>query len=510
MTGIIIGSTLLGALVLIFLITSAISRKQKLKRALLLKERGNVWGAIAELSKIIEEDPSNEVAHWYLALFYEEVGDFARAAETYKKMLDAGLLPEDITLGDIHRRYARALIKAKDGETAYKELMILHQVEPGDPEVNFLLGLIYATQGLFDDAIKRLRRAIEIKRNMAEAHFYLALCYAVKGEWKQAAAAIRHAVSMAPDKPIYLFHLAGFLFQAGAYKAAAEHARRVIPKLGDIKLKAQAIDLLALSLIAGGRYPEAEKVLSEALKNLSFPVDMHLLKVDMTYNLGVAQALQRKFTEAIKSFKAVYGMDPGFREISRMPMNPAEVIPQDVEKVWRTTLEQVPIDFYGTQFLSILPKFDISQAEKESRKATETPKIKGVRDFLEMPTHEFINISQTMLGLLGYTIVQIIRDKTNIDHVEGEGIDFLVVPAKNKKSRGYVFVRRWKPPQVVGELPIKDLVTKMHEKKCEFGIFLSTVDFSPTAKEMASTANIHLVGPTKLATLFNRALLARK
>lgn len=76
------------------------------------------------------------------------------------------------------------------------------------PETNYKLGRGFAEQGLYRDAIFRMKVALWLNPNMARAWYTLGSCYYARGETARAVAALLHALKLNPADEEAAFILA--------------------------------------------------------------------------------------------------------------------------------------------------------------------------------------------------------------------------------------------------------------------------------------------------------------
>ncbi|MGR3311302.1 MAG: glycosyltransferase [Candidatus Brocadiales bacterium] len=76
--------------------------------------------------------------------------------------------------------------------------LVMHSLT-GSHEAHFMLGIIYEKQGKYMDAIKELKRAIEIDPKYAEAYNALGIVYSIQSRYQQAILAFKEAIRIKPD-----------------------------------------------------------------------------------------------------------------------------------------------------------------------------------------------------------------------------------------------------------------------------------------------------------------------
>jgi adenylate cyclase len=103
-----------------------------------------------------------------------------------------------------------------------------------DPWAHFVQGNLLSRLRRFGEAVRALRRALELNPNFALAHAQLALSLAQQGAHQEAVDSAEHALQLSPrDRPVGLYAsnaMANVHFAAGRYPECATWARNTIEK----------------------------------------------------------------------------------------------------------------------------------------------------------------------------------------------------------------------------------------------------------------------------------------
>lgn len=138
---------------------------------------GRTDEAIASLTQVIEADPANEYAYYFLGQAYYEHQDYERALKAYVKALELqpGYLGAMVAAGHTLRmmgRHHQALRMAKQAEAKAKD----------DPDVLYLLGVIHFHRGDNDAAARHLARFLETQPELEVALEVEGMLQVVRGE----------------------------------------------------------------------------------------------------------------------------------------------------------------------------------------------------------------------------------------------------------------------------------------------------------------------------------------
>jgi tetratricopeptide (TPR) repeat protein len=221
----------------------------------------NFDGAIRDLTQAAVKPPFPDTAY-YLGSAYLKKGDLA-AAEHWLQTA-AWLNPQDFhvqeRLGALYRQEGKTgeaekavaqaeVLRGRDAEVSSERLECAQALErdalahaqavcdrlynPNDSDKLTMLGTLYGQHGVYEAALKPLRRAAELDPNSPQTHYNLALdCFRLK-RYDEARAALSGAVKQWPDLPqlnalmgVVLYRLGDDL---GAYRALS-HAHDLSPQ----------------------------------------------------------------------------------------------------------------------------------------------------------------------------------------------------------------------------------------------------------------------------------------
>ena len=315
-----------------------------------------------EFEKILEVNPENASALFYLASVEERTGNLTEAERAFRRLLSISPNYLDVHnhLGVIYhkqekldmalREFELALEQAEYAEVYYNlsvvyrkkghlgksekaaqkaleldpqyadalnqlgqlaldrnesglALMYLQQaiqIKPEHLEAQNNLGVVFHTQGREDDAIKAFEKALSIDPNSAEAHNNLGSVYLTKGVYDQAEDAFNRAVRIKPDYLQGLINLGTVDFHQGDYTSAMDLYFQAI----ELKPENQdAWSHLGILFLARGEYAEAYRALDKALEKGPKSADLY-------FNIGQAAFGLQRYDEALTFWKKAVALDP--------------------------------------------------------------------------------------------------------------------------------------------------------------------------------------------------------
>jgi tetratricopeptide (TPR) repeat protein len=166
------------------------------------------------------------------------------------------------------------------------------------------LGIAFAEQGRFEEAIAQQRKATQIMPNSAEAHNNLAVALAQQGRFTEAVTHYYEVLRLRPDTAEAHNNLGNAMVELGKIEAAVDHYLRAIQLEPQY---AEAYNNLGNALAE-------QRKLNEAIAHYA-----QALRIKPTYakahnNLGVALARQGRFDEAIARFKKALELQPEYAQ----------------------------------------------------------------------------------------------------------------------------------------------------------------------------------------------------
>jgi tetratricopeptide (TPR) repeat protein len=260
-----------------------------------------------EFLQIVEGNPKNYKAWYYLGTVYEELGNLPAALDAFRHVAaESELFPQSqIHLGYLYDRSGDRVaskkviqdalqIKNKDlglyrflaslyeKEKNYKEaIVVLNQalaISPGDEDTQFYLGIIYDKAGQYEESIKAMQAVLKINPKNADALNYIGYTYADRDiNLDEAEKIIKEALTLKPNDGYIMDSLGWVYYKKGQYeKAMAELLKAVkyapqdpviAEHLGDAYLKnnlpEKAIEMYDKSLKLDPSKEEVKKKLQQ-------------------------------------------------------------------------------------------------------------------------------------------------------------------------------------------------------------------------------------------------------
>ena len=176
---------------------------------------GDVEGAVAELERLLEGEPENEVAWLTLGMVYSSAGRWREASEALATAveLDGAVLAARMA-------FARALEKSGKLDDAAFQLLKAERLAPNDARPLKELGAVFYRKGLYDKSVQFLTRARGLAPDDARIWYALGLTQEARRDPGAAIAAYRKAIELDPKLADAKKTLADVLASMGEHEQA--------------------------------------------------------------------------------------------------------------------------------------------------------------------------------------------------------------------------------------------------------------------------------------------------
>ncbi|MBN2372502.1 tetratricopeptide repeat protein [bacterium] len=318
-----------------------------------------------EFQGIIDINPENASALFYLASVEEKMGRLEDAEKTYRRLLEFSPDYLDVHnhLGVIYHRQGKLDLALREFNMAieqaeypevYYNLSVVHRlmgnhdeavraakkalsldsmyadalnqlgqlaldsgvakeaseyflqaliIDPGHLEAHNNLGVVYHREGKNGEAIEEFNRALDIDPNRAEAHNNLGGVYLTIGNYDQAVESFRNAIRIKPDYVEAIINLGTVNFHKGEYSAARDHY------LNAVELAKEDRDIwnhLGLLYLAQNEYDLAYEAFDKTIRSGHASADIY-------FYMGKAALGMRSFDNALNFWEKAIAADPGYK-----------------------------------------------------------------------------------------------------------------------------------------------------------------------------------------------------
>lgn len=255
---------------------------------------------VACCRKMLYLEPSNTQAKYNLALALQELGNFEEASQVYEDIISAGVDSASVAIN-----LANIYIQKGSYERARSLLNAASGSEAAGLELLNTLGLLYMSEGHYQDAVGYFQKALSYSPVSASVTVNLCRCMAKAGNTNEALSLLRQFISTTGlDDHAVQVALACIYREAGMPKEAVSVLRREEESL---RISLDCYTELGLALRDMYRYPEAEAAFEQALR---YP---HTYEVTLN-NLGSICMLACEYDRAERYFREALSLKPAYAE----------------------------------------------------------------------------------------------------------------------------------------------------------------------------------------------------
>jgi len=222
-----------------------------------LRELGDVRGAVECYRRALELDGGYTQARNNLGMALQQLGDLQGAADCFRQALD-----EEPGVAHLHNNLGVAEQALGNLDAAIASFRRSLELDAKHAEASNNLGAALHARGDLDDAEAALRAALEVDPRLAKAHYNLARLQVDRGDLDEAMRSARKSLELAPGEPEFHINYGEILRMRGQLDESIESLRAAIainPR------HAIALNDLGVSLLIKGRFDESASAFRRAL-----------------------------------------------------------------------------------------------------------------------------------------------------------------------------------------------------------------------------------------------------
>jgi len=259
---------------------------------------GNMAKAKEAFSQMIESQPKDARAHFYLGVALANLGDVQGAEAEYRKAIDLNpRLPEaENNLGVLYLDAGRT-------EEALKHLDAAVAIAPGYAEAHYSRGLALENLDRSDEAVEAYKTAIKADPAQAAAPLIaLGQLYMKKKDFDKARKTLEEAKTAAPDDPFPWFNTAMISLEQGKKDEAAKDFLEAAAKPANDEESRDLLFLIGERLRRMERYADAKGVLERLVQEDPTPGSKHLASLALVLEkMGDVDGAVARLREAIQA-----------------------------------------------------------------------------------------------------------------------------------------------------------------------------------------------------------------
>lgn len=196
-------------------------------------ELKNYQASINALNHLLQLDPTQMLAHFYLSRDYSGLGKTAQAqqeARLHSRMMQlasSAAAPNDSAHEKVIWAKARELLT--DGHEAaalqlFRSDSVGPSATPGEPYV--FIGALYLYMGRPEDAVRNLKHAMAVEPSVQGAHTYLGILALQQGDLNTAESEFQTELAHAPDYQLAVAEMGEVRYRQGRWADAADQLSR--------------------------------------------------------------------------------------------------------------------------------------------------------------------------------------------------------------------------------------------------------------------------------------------
>ncbi len=417
--------------------------QERINKAISLYKTGNIDVALNILKDIASKHKDIPRVHWYLTEIYYQKKIYEIAEQECQKILALKKFTDEFREADVRRKLAQIYWDDKKLDEAYKELILVSQIEPERADVYLDLGKLSIERKVYRDAIMYIEKYIKINPTNALAYFLLGEAYFYLQIYEPAEINLMKALEIDNKLNKAHFYLGMIYSNKKSYDMALKEFE--YPQQDKIARFYTAFE-------KGRIYQEKgiyESAINEFKKALEIGVQEKNEEYDIKYAMAECYIKLGKIDDAIKYWEEIYRVNPQYRDV------------KDKLSMYKELKET---DLFNK--------------------------------FLNATDEEFIKIGQAIVESMNFDVIEYDLRK--------DGILDIVAFDKNKKTGENYLIEIIRFESEVGELILREMNSKMQDLQIYRGICITTSSFTDAAVAYTKNRAIELIDKNELNKILSR------
>ncbi|MCI6546110.1 MAG: tetratricopeptide repeat protein [Spirochaetia bacterium] len=321
-------------LLLFFVVKSVVSPK-KIESLQKLIKQGKISSAIKNAKAIIQKDPQNYLAHYYLGKAYLKDNKSELALMELKYVDQHAVFDANLSELEFRQEIAPLYTKFNQPDEALKQYLLLTKLNPRDAENFYNVARIYETKGKSDAALGFYDKTIKLNKRHVKAHAAMGLLLFRAKQFQEAKKEIDLAISLSPETFSSYYYLGKILKEnkdfPGAVKAF-EKAQR------DSEFRQKALIECGTCYMAGNSIDNAINCFERAISSVKDSEKQETIYA--RYFLASCYEKTRKIEKAIEQWELIYAKNHSFRDVAAKLSEYKDLQANDSLKEYLTSSEE--------------------------------------------------------------------------------------------------------------------------------------------------------------------------
>jgi tetratricopeptide (TPR) repeat protein len=403
--------------------------------------------AVRAANKRLAQNPRDTEALLVIAEAAYDEGAWDKAMKTYGMLMSMCATHPTLPEYDITLRYGLAAMKLNQYDEAYKALVVARTFKSEGFELNHNLGILEYKRKSYEKAAQFLRAAISEQPDHLETSRRLAHSYFRMKQYPESLSLIRKVLDQIPDDKESMFYMAHCYYETGQMEQAA----RVFSHLrGDPAFGPNAALMAGSIHLKAKRLEEAQMDFEIGLRHENIRRDVQL---ELKYRLAATYFQEQEVAKALPLLQQIYAADPSYKDV-------------------------------GLQL----------------KTARELNANKNLQTYLIAPSAEFLSLCRRVVtSYFAGSRVKI----TDIAVNKNEYVDILA-DVETNRWEDTVLYRFMRTEGNVGELTVRELHSRLKEKKAGRGLCFCAGSFSDEAKRFIEARYVDLIDKADLVKLLKK------
>lgn len=414
-----------------------------------LLKQGKVSSAIKLAKRLLNNNPDDYHAHYYLGKAYLADNRPELALVEYKIVNKKAIFSTELPELPFRKESANLYIQFNRNKEALQEYILLTKLDPSNSDFFYQAGTLFEKSNKTDQALTYYEKAIILNKKNGKAHSAKGrLLYRTK-QFSESKKELDLAIINSPDIFENYYYLGKILKEAKDYPSAISYFEK---SLRDPAYKVRSYIERGSCYMYADREDKAilefEKAIS-ASKNDSSKETLYA-----RYFLAATYEKQHELEKALKQWQAIFTADPSFKDVASKLATYSDLQHNDNMKEYLTSNTE--------NFVEICKK-TVEQAMKYSIKQASSTSFGAQFLVTESNKNNWMNMRQQLILILFYRDPQLIKD---------------TIPRK--------------------------LIEDMKKNSCVKGIICTSSDFTSAANVFAENRPIELINREKLENILSK------
>ena len=433
----------------VFVVKSLVQPKQIGSIGKLIKQQK--YTQAEKIAKsIIQKEPNNYLAHYFLGQAYLADGKNELALMEYKFVNQHAVFGAEINEKDFRKQISQLYMRFNQTDEALKEYLLLTKMEPNNADNFYNAGKIYEQKNHADLALGFYQKAISLNKKHVKAHAGLGLLLFRAKQIDTAKKEIALAIQLSPETFSTYYYLGKILKEGkdlpGAVKAFEKALR-------DPEYKQRALLERGSCFMMANKMDSAMSEFDRAIKASKSEKDQETLYA--RYFLASCYEKQHNLDKAIEQWQLINQANRSFRDVAQKLSEYKELAAND-----------------------------------------------SMKDFLTCTQDELVEIcKKAAQSALNLSVQKSENKKWGVQLVatEGKSDDW-----RNMRKQLFL-LNFYRETEAIDDGEIRKILDQAKSQNCVKAYVLSSAGFTSSATGFAENRPIELIGKEKLEAILSKA-----